>query len=571
MSRQLSAFKANAASQRVRRFAQRRGLELQARRFDSSSSAECGSTPTRSGRGRKEWDNFELPVREELLPQFTGTDNTASKSKKRRMSKALYAWGKYLRKIGATPADPMGDGSKFVPDSMLRSFTSACVVNAGYRLDGFRTVYRRGLVEWLDENGFSFPEDAMSAMSQQVSNLVNEGKVTKKQLKAGDTSKPMRSNDLDLIGAAYPQGAADKVEVLAYLSLGNHTGARGISTDSALWENMPKPVVVNGVAQVVHAFTTTKGSHEDSRLTVEGQLDDERGSNHVYWFREHVREQLGDPEADIGDFVGKLRGPVFPRSRMDYSNRLRQITEYTGYPKDFVFSLHSARSGFLADTIINFLLNGGSWTDAWHQAALVGGWRQSDYSSQREYVKKQLQRIVVATRVRDGGVRKSMGSAEDFETGSFFGNGAVAENMLTPENFHELPGPLVPCWPDSQKLTFMQKEVSNAAKTIEHIMHLAPTGKARRWVYREMKRIKFEDSRSLASYEDSDNNADMRPAALDRAMMKRWSLANQGSNYRIEVQNLVTAATEAVLTKDEYEEKAMNSQSSPLVKETYAG
>lgn len=573
MSRQLNVSKNKIAAQRVRHFAKRRGLPAtpssSSKPHPGNEKPESALTPVTLGRGRKEWNNFALPVREELLPQFTGTTNTADESKKRRMSRAVYAWDKYLRKIGATKDNPMGDGSTFVPASMLRSFTSACVVNAGYRLDSYRTVYRRGIVEWLEANGFTVPDDAMSLMSKEVANLVNQGKVTKQQLKTGDSSTPMRGNDLDLIAASYPEGAADKVEFLAYLSLGNHTGARGISTDSAHWENMSVPVVKGGVAQIVHVFTTTKGSHQDARLTIEGRLDDTSGSNHVYWFREHVREQLGDPNASIGDFVGKLQGPVFPRSRMDYSNRLRQVTEYAGYPEQVVFSLHSVRSGFLADVVINYLLNGKSWMDAWHKASMIGGWKDSESSSQREYVKKQLQRIVVATRVRDGGARDTNDTEADAEAGAFFGNGTIAENMLSPEGFHDLPGPIVPWWPDTQKLTFMQTQVGAAAKTIEHAMEMPSNGKARRWIYREMVNMKFPNKAALRPYKDILDDATMRNSTRHRAIMARWSLANQGPAYREQIRSAIAAATEAVIANDEYQKNAKEWQEVTEKTETY--
>lgn len=79
-------------------------------------------------------------------------------------------------------------------------------------------------------------------------------------------------------------------------------------------------------------FTKTKGGGANIVTSIEGNINDEKGSNAVYALQQFMRAELGDWDATLEDNLRLMKSYVFNRDPDSgvYSARLKKIAENAG-------------------------------------------------------------------------------------------------------------------------------------------------------------------------------------------------------------------------------------------------
>lgn len=278
--------------------------------------------------------------------------------------------------------------SKHVSDDLILQFVHICLhkdYNVCYSLYSFRDSYIPSLFRHFDREGLSYSEAVRDRVKHKIAAMVKNGDISADQIPKERGAEPICSWDLDYIAENYPKGCRDRVQVMAFLSTGLHTGLRGISLESMMWEDTRVATPGAGwLKQVTLVARETKGDRNwNHPVVIEGDVRDARGSNAVYWLAQLVKERLNDAAAELTQaFIGKLDGQVLaatdgtPLSKANLSSRITAVAVYCGYPENF-FSSHGLRSGFLCEALLKASTEGKeevSISDVFLRCALAAGW-----------------------------------------------------------------------------------------------------------------------------------------------------------------------------------------------------
>lgn len=349
-----------------------------------------------------------------------------------------------------------------VSDETLLEFTWLCLhkdYGIQYSLYTWRDTYLPTLFRYFDKEGITYSDDIRDRLKQKIKAMVRNGDLSPEQIPKERGAEPICTWDLEHIASVYPKGCRDRAQVMSWMSVGLHTGVRGVSLESAMWEDVR---VVEPVAEMPHfkqvtlVFLKTKGDDNwHHAVTIEGSTLNASGSDPVYWLSQLVKQRLGPNVELTQSVVSTLTGQVLaaaddsPVAKETMSVRLEAIGRYSGYPANML-SNHGLRSGFLCVSLLKQSMDPRdevNISDVWTKCALVAGWTVNS-CHMTGYCKQAFLRCIVSSRLIRGGTLQP--DTEDVVV-NLAGVGAVAKNRLTPLAFHGLTE-LVPCWPESTQV-----------------------------------------------------------------------------------------------------------------------
>ena len=300
--------------------------------------------------------------------------------------------------------------------------------------------------------------------------MVKSGDLSPNQIPKEQGKEPLCEWDVQCIASVYPKGCSDRVQVMSWVTVGLHTGVRGISLATTFWEDIK---VVEPVPEAPHfkqitlVFRETKGDHNwNHPITIEGSALNACGSDPVCWLSQLVKEQLSFEVELTQATVSKLKGRIFGcESQSTMSERMNSVAVYCGYPSR-LFSCHSLRSGFLCTALLKHAVETGkevNFPEVWNKCALVAGWHVQSKHMER-YCKQAFLRCIVSSRLIQAG---SLQAGTEEIVAKIIGIGSVAKNRLTPQHFHGLGDePLTAEWPESTKTQLWVDKLGALVETV---------------------------------------------------------------------------------------------------------
>ena len=302
--------------------------------------------------------------------------------------------------------------------------------------------------------------------------MVKNGDIALEQIPREKGAEPILPFDIELLAHRYPCGCRDRTQVLAFMSVGLHTGLRGVSLESMLWEDTRVATPVESkpwLKQLTLPCHATKGQPVgwNKYVTIEGDARNASGSDPVYWLTQLARERLNDPTAELDQatIIARLEGQLLaaadgtPLNRSNMSSRIAAVARFCGYPENF-FSSHSLRSGFLCQALLNASKDATeevSIADVFLRCALAAGWSVGS-RHMTGYVRQAFQRCLVSSRLIGGGTHAI--EEADEVVANIAGLGAIARNRLNPVDFHGLEELAPECWPQSCRIQLWSDALS---------------------------------------------------------------------------------------------------------------
>lgn len=329
------------------------------------------------------------------------------------------------------------------------------------------------LFRYFDKEGYEYSEGIRDRLKQKIRAMVKNDELAPEQLPKERGAEPVVSFDLDHIASVFPRGCRDRAQIMSWMSTGLNTGARGISMESAVWEDVRIAMPVEerpDYKQVTLVWRETKGNRNwHHPVTVEGSVSSGSGSDAVYWLSELVKQRLGSHVELHQSLIesGKLKGQVFaaadgsPAVKSSLSARLGAVGAYCGYPAGML-SNHGLRAGFLCESLLKNAIDPRKEVhigDVWQRCALVAGWTVNSRHMQG-YCKEAFLRCLVSSRLVQGG-----GNTEDEVVASVAGVGAIAKNRLNPKDLHGLTE-LEVSWPESVTVQLWMDSLSDCIRDV---------------------------------------------------------------------------------------------------------
>ena len=414
---------------------------------------------------RNRFQNLQVPkeLEDGLESDATGLAARFSASTENKMRLAFKVWSEVCANRGWDATE------KDVSDERILTFVYVCLhkdFSVKYGLYSFRDVYVPMLFRFFDKEGYRYSEAVKDRVKQKIASMVKNGEVSQEQIPREKGAEPITSFDLQYIASVYPIGCRDRAQIMAWCAVGLNTGARGVSMESAMWEDVTiaTPVAARpDYKQITLVWRKTKGDPSwNHPVTLEGSISDYRGSNAVYWLSELVKHRLCGffGNADEVKFDqsliknGTLSGQVFeaadgsPAVKSTISGRLGTVGIYCGYPAGML-SNHGLRAGFLCESLLKSAVNPKEEVrvhEVWQRCALVAGWSLNNSRNMQKYCKQAFLRCIVSSRLVQGG-----GNADDEVIANLVGIGCVAKNRLNPVDFHGL-SELKPDWPFTTRI-----------------------------------------------------------------------------------------------------------------------
>ena len=417
-------------------------------------------------RARNRFLNLSIPdeLRENLDAAATGMAPRYSESTARKMELSSKVWKQVARQRNWDLT------VRIIPDDWLLEFVYLCLhrdYGICYGLFSFRDNYLPMLFRWFDRERILYSEEIQERLKHKIRSMVKAKELSHEQIPKQRGAEPICSFDLNHIAHHYPKGARDRTQVMAWMAIGLHTGARGVSLESALWEDLkiaqPSPEEAPDIRQVTIVFRRTKGDDNwHHPVTMEGSVFNDSGSDPIYWLDQLVKHRLGPDTVLKQSMVARLNGPVLaaidgsPVDKATMSARLETVGVYSGYPARLLSS-HGLRAGFLCSVLLRQDTgNEVSIQDGWTKAALIAGWTVNS-KHMVGYVKNALLRCLVSSRL----IQDTAGADEE-AVANIIGVGAVAKTRLNPVDFHGLDAPLVPSWPAMCRYQLFQDALSES-------------------------------------------------------------------------------------------------------------
>ena len=418
---------------------------------------------------RNRFMNLAIPEELEDDLEMDAIDDAVrfSESTQHKMELSFRVWSHICGAREWNPED------KEVSDERLLQFIVLCLhrdCGVCYSLYSFRDVYVPMLFRYFDANGYTYSGGIRERIKHKIQAMVKNGDLSADQIPKEQGKEPMCEWDIQFIASVYPKGCSDRVQVMSWMTVGLHTGVRGISLATTYWEDMK---VVEPVPEAPHfkqitlVFRETKGDHNwNHPITIEGSvLNVATGSSDpVYWLSQLVKEQLGH-ETELTQATVSLKGRVFAcDSQSTMSERINSVAVYCGYPSR-MFSCHSLRSGFLCTALLKHAVDTGkevNFPEVWNKCALVAGWHVRS-RHQEKYCKSAFLRCIVSSRLIQAG---SLQAGTEEIVARIVGVGSVAKNRLTPQHFHGLDTPLTPDWPESTKVQLWVDQLSGLVDNV---------------------------------------------------------------------------------------------------------
>lgn len=345
-------------------------------------------------------------------------------------------------------------------DERLLQFIYLCLhkdFGIQYGLESFRDVYVPALFRYFDREGFVYSEAIRDRIKHKIHAMVKNGELAPEQIPKERGAEPICSWDLEYIASVYPKGCRDRAQVMSWMSVGLHTGVRGVSLESAMWTDVKivEPCIdAPHFKQVTLVFTATKGDPNWYHpVTIEGSILASSGSDPIYWLNQLLKQR--NPNAELNQAtIDSLAGQIFELTpgvrvaKATMSARIEAIGRYCGYPARMLTN-HGLRAGFLCTALLKHAVNPEeevNFSGVWMKCALVAGWTV-DSKHMQGYCKKAFLRCIVSSRLIKGGALET--GTEEI-VAKIAGIGAIAKNRLTPCHFHGL-SELIPDWPESTK------------------------------------------------------------------------------------------------------------------------
>jgi hypothetical protein len=421
------------------------------------------------------------PITEDLQARALEHAVQFSQSTERKMQLAFRAWSHVCKVCGWNPEDTV------VPDERLIQFVYVCLhkdYGIRYGLYSFRDVYVPMLLRYFESRGFQVGEGVHDRIKNRIKSMVRGDELDPSQMPQERGQEPIMRFDVSYIASMYPPGCSDRAQVLAWLSLGVHTGVRGVSLTSTYWEDVRiVELPQSDWKQVTVVFRKTKHDPNWNHVvTVEGSTSfrgwELSGCDPVFWMAHLVKEALGDPSALLSqqsvEAIARRANSEESRlllgceSQSRMSERIETVGRYCGYPERYL-TAHGTRAAFLAEALLSHSTEPGkevNITDVWTKCALVAGWKVGSTHMQ-SYVRQALLRCIVGSRLVGAGALQA--SRDEEIVAVVAGVGAIAKNRLTPRQFHGLDYDLASrcCWPE---MTTSQVWVEALSRRVRNVV-----------------------------------------------------------------------------------------------------
>ena len=324
-----------------------------------------------------------------------------------------------------------------------------------YKYISFRDTYIPNLFRYWDAKGYTYEDDLRARCKNKMRLMLNNKEIDASQVPTDTGANPMTMYDLEHIIASIPKSIPDRMDIASWCVLTSAFGLRGISMDGLHWKHVHiSRAHAPGFFYATLLFTTTKGSSTwNKRMTIVGNLSSEMSP--LYWLETLLQAALNNPQAQLLKLaeymrVGQLSGDLklLPQHREAISTRLSAVSKYCGYPEGH-FSLHSCRSGFLSTAVLKRARKG--LKIHWEEIAIAQGWSSADCRNMMVYVKNALRRVMI--------INSLVAFDEELPQGTY---SLVAEELMTPAQFHGLETALVPCWPIASRKSFWDSHLAAA-------------------------------------------------------------------------------------------------------------
>lgn len=398
-----------------------------------------------------------VPSAAELARDAASNAMRFTESTLRKMDLAARAWTAIAAQQGWDIA-----GKVAISDEHILQFVHICLhreYGVGYGLHSFRDSYVPALFRHFDSEGVSYSDGIRDRVRTKIASMVKNGDIASEQIPREKGAEPMLPFDIERIADVYPRGCRDRTQVLAFMTVGLHTGLRGVSLESMLWKDTRVATPVEAkpwLKQLTLLCHATKGQPVgwNKYVTIEGDVRNASGSDPIYWLTQLLRERLDDPAAELDQTtIARLDGQLLaaadgtPLNRSNMSSRIAAVARFCGYPENF-FSNHSLRSGFLCQALLNASKDATeevSIADVFLRCALAASWSVGS-RHMTGYVKQAFQRCLVSSRLIGAGTHAM---ESDEVVANIAGVGAIARNRLNPVDFHGLKEMAPECWPQS--------------------------------------------------------------------------------------------------------------------------
>ena len=106
-----------------------------------------------------------------------------------------------------------------------------------YGLNSFRDSYIAALFRHFDNEGVTYSGGIRDRVRTKIASMVKNGDIASEQIPREKGAEPILPFDIELLAQRYPRGCRDRTQVLAFMSVGLHTGLRGVSLESMLWKD----------------------------------------------------------------------------------------------------------------------------------------------------------------------------------------------------------------------------------------------------------------------------------------------------------------------------------------------
>jgi hypothetical protein len=346
---------------------------------------DAGERTLHSLPSRNRFLNLRIPdeLRGSVAEAALDMADRFSESVQRKMSLVARVWTEVCAARG------WDANQRNVSDETLLEFTWLCLhkdYGIQYSLYTWRDTYLPTLFRYFDKEGITYSDCIRDRLKQKIKAMVRNGSISPEQIPKERGAEPICTWDLEHIASVYPKGCRDRAQVMSWMSVGLHTGVRGVSLESAMWEDVRvvEPVVeMPHFKQVTLVFLKTKGDDNwHHSVTIEGSTLNANGCDPVYWLSQLVKQRLGPDVELTQSVVSTLTGQVLaaadgsPVAKATMSVRLEAIGRYSGYPSNML-SNHGLRSGFLCVSLLKQSMDPRdevNISDVWTKCALVAGW-----------------------------------------------------------------------------------------------------------------------------------------------------------------------------------------------------
>jgi hypothetical protein len=287
---------------------------------------------------RNKFMNLTIPNDDEVEGGALNMSSRYSESGERKLQTAFRV---YRQICAARKWDPL---DKALSDERLLQFVYLCLhkdYGIKYGLESFRDVYVPALFRYFDREGYKYSEGIRERIKQKIHSMVKNTDLLPEQIPKERGAEPICTWDLEFIASVYPKGCRDRAQVMSWMSVGLHTGVRGVSLESAMWEDtkiVQPPEQVPHFKQVTLIFRATKGNPNwYHAITIEGSILNASGSDPIYWLNQLLKQRLNNPSIELTQAtIASMQGQVFASSagvriaKATLSARIEAVGRYCG-------------------------------------------------------------------------------------------------------------------------------------------------------------------------------------------------------------------------------------------------